>query len=153
MKLSEHFSLSEFTRSEKAKALGVRNEPSILQIHHLSLLCTKVLEPLRVHFDKPVIITSGFRSAALNEAVGGSKTSQHLKGEAADINIKGIAMADIWQYIKDNLEFDQVIAEKISRKNPQAGWIHVSYRAGHNRKEAKSYIGNGKYPYGLHYID
>lgn len=153
MRLSENFMLSEFTRSEKAKKLGIRNEPTILQIHHLSLLCHHVLEPLREHFAKPVNITSGFRSLELNKAVGGSDTSSHIKGEAADINVSGVAMHDVWNYIKNNLEFDQVIAEKISRTNPHKGWIHVSYRAGNNRKQAKSFIGNGQYPYGLHYID
>lgn len=153
MKLSAHFSLSEFTRSDKARELGINNQPGILQINHLSKLCEHVLEPLRAHFGKPVMINSGYRSPALNKAVGGSATSQHVNGEAADIHIPSVSMAEIWGYIRDNLDFYELIAEKISRRDGSAGWIHVSYRAGEYPKMAKSFIGKGQYPRGLHYID
>jgi len=146
--LSKHFSLAEFTRSKLAETMGIPNKPAGRQVDNLAALCYHVLEPLRAHFGKPVTINSGFRSIALNEAVGGSATSQHLSGEAADIEIKGVANADIWQWIVDNVPFDQIIAESLSKTDGSAGWIHVSYSIKHNRKEALSQV-KGKYVLGL----
>lgn len=150
IKLSDHFTLEEFTRSAKADELGISNIPNALQISHMQALCDNVLEPLRKHYDKPISIKSGFRCPELNGAVGGASTSQHTKGEAADIEIYGIRNDDIWNFIVSHLNFDQVIAERLSRDDGSAGWIHVSY-AVKNRKEALSCPKSGEYVKGLVY--
>lgn len=150
--LTKHFKLSEFTRSKKAIDLGIDNTPSNDVIIRLTQLAEKVLEPLRAHFGLPVKITSGFRCPALNSKVGGSNTSQHLLGEAADIKIPGVPNVEVWKYIKDNLPYDQLIAEYLRQDDDTAGWVHVSLRAVKNRQEAKSCIGKGRYPMGLHFV-
>lgn len=127
--LSPHFCLSEFTRSETAQRLGIANTPPARIIRNLTLLCQKVLEPLREHADQPVIISSGYRSPELNlhPDVGGSPTSQHLTGEAADILPPDESTGKEWfLWMMDHLHFDQLIWEK---KTPQSTrhWIHVSY--------------------------
>lgn len=140
MQLSKHFTLAELTVTNQK----VNNIPSAEQIAKLKSLCNSILEPVRIYFGKPVIITSGFRSFAVNKAVGGSITSQHSKGEAADFTVKGVANAEVWKYIRYNLVFDQLIAEKLSKADGHKGWIHVSYSAVNNREQALSYVG-GKY--------
>ena len=117
----------------------------------MTRLCINVLEPIRAHFGKPIKIKSGYRCPALNKAVGGSANSQHLLGEAADIEISGVDNADIWRWIDENLEFDQVIAEYLKEDDGSAGWIHVSYNHYDNRKEAISCVAKGKYLDGLHF--
>lgn len=137
MKLSENFWLSEFTRSENAKRLGISNTPTAEHIANMKLLCEEVLEPIREHFDCPIFLSSGYRSKALNaKTPGASKTSQHSTGEAVDIDMDGseISNAEIFNYIKDNLTFDQLIWEFGTKDNP--GWVHVSYESqGLPRKE------------------
>lgn len=145
--LSPHFTLAEFTYSDTAKRRGILNQPNNAQIAAAEALCVNVLEPLRAHFKRPVKILSGFRNPALNKAVGGAASSQHLKGEAADITLPGISNADVWKYIVANLPYDQVIAEKLLRADPAAGWVHVSY-APALRHDAISYYG-GRYVPGL----
>lgn len=141
MNLSEHFALKEFTRSNTASRLGIDNSPNEEQTSNLIALCYNVLEPIREHFGIPVRIDSGFRSEALNNAVpNSSKTSQHSLGEAADITVQGIDLVSIISYITQALEFDQVILEP--------AWVHVSFRAGKNRKQAlKAIPENGKMKY------
>jgi uncharacterized protein YcbK (DUF882 family) len=136
MQLSKHFELAEFIRSSTAKRAGISNMPTDAHINNMKLLCEKVLEPIRVHFARPIIISSGYRSAALNRAIGGSTTSQHSSGEAADIDMDGtnVTNAQIFNYIKDNLEFDQLIWEFGTTTNPN--WVHVSYEStGRQRKQ------------------
>ena len=136
MQLSEHFELAEFIRSSTAKRAGISNMPTDAHLENIKLLCEKVLEPIRVHFDRPIILSSGYRSAALNKAVGGSSSSQHCSGEAADIDMDGtnVTNAQIFNYIKDNLEFDQLIWEFGTTTNPD--WVHVSYESnGRQRKQ------------------
>jgi zinc D-Ala-D-Ala carboxypeptidase len=136
MQLSEHFELAEFIRSSTAKRAGISNMPTDAHLENIKLLCEKVLEPIRVHFARPIILSSGYRSAALNRAVGGSSSSQHCSGEAADIDMDGtnITNAQIFNYIKDNLEFDQLIWEFGTDTNPD--WVHVSYESnGRQRKQ------------------
>ena len=124
-KLSEHFSLGEFVRSSTAQRMGIDNKPDAEAIENLRNLCTKVLEPLREHLGQPVVITSGFRSERLNEAVGGVKNSQHLRGEAADLMVEGAKQARDWiRWMMDFLEFDQLILEKKGKKV----WVHVSLK-------------------------
>jgi len=110
--------------------------PTDAHLENIKLLCEKVLEPIRVHFARPIILSSGYRSSALNKAVGGSSTSQHCSGEAADIDMDGtnVTNAQIFNYIKDNLEFDQLIWEFGTTTNPD--WVHVSYESnGRQRKQ------------------
>ena len=136
MQLSEHFELAEFIISSTAKRAGISNMPTDAHLENIKLLCEKVLEPIRVHFARPIILSSGYRSAALNRAVGGSSSSQHCSGEAADIDMDGtnITNTQIFNYIKDNLEFDQLIWEFGTDTNPD--WVHVSYESnGRQRKQ------------------
>ena len=133
MKLSKNFSLEEMCRSNTASVRGLPNVPNAEQIKNLQHLCENVLQPLRDHLGKPVVINSGFRSQAVNMAVGGAKNSQHTKGEAADIKCKDFPFAKkIYAWIMDNLKFDQVILER----KGNAVWVHVSYCAGKNRQQA-----------------
>ena len=136
MKISKNFTLEELTASATAKARGICNNPGQTDIVNLCGLVHNVLQPLRNWWGKEVKIGSGYRSLALNRAVGGVSNSQHMKGEAADLCIDGdIQKGKSWfQFIKQHCEFDQLIWEK----NPKTGayWVHVSYRCdGKNRKQ------------------
>ena len=136
MRISKNFTLEELTASATAKAKGISNNPGQTDIVNLCGLVHNVLQPLRNWWGKEVKIGSGYRSLALNRAVGGVSNSQHMKGEAADLCIDGdIQKGKSWfQYIKQHCEFDQLIWEK----NPKTGayWVHVSYRCdGKNRKQ------------------
>lgn len=135
MKVSEHFALAEFTRSESAKRHGVSNEPTPEHLENLKVLCEKVLEPIRVKFG-PINISSGYRSKALNHYIGGSLNSQHCDAKAADIDMDGMGGAsntEIFNYIKDSLDFDQMIWEFGDNNKPD--WVHVSYNGAKNRKQ------------------
>jgi hypothetical protein len=134
MKLSKNFSLEEMCRSNTASVRGLPNVPNAEQVKNLQQLCENVLQPLRDHLGKPVAINSGFRSQAVNMAVGGANNSQHMKGEAADIKCKDYPYAkEIYTWIMDNLKFDQVILERKGK----AVWVHVSFRTnGKNRQQA-----------------
>lgn len=136
MKISKNFTLEELTASATAKAKGISNNPGQTDIVNLCGLVHNILQPLRNWWGKEVKIGSGYRSLALNRAVGGVSNSQHMKGEAADLCIDGdIQKGKSWfQFIKQHCEFDQLIWEK----NPKTGayWVHVSYRCdGKNRKQ------------------
>ena len=149
MQLSENLSLAEVIRSETAKRKGVSNMPTPEHIENFKKLAENIFQPIREHFGKPIHISSGYRSAALNKAIGGSKTSQHCSGEAVDIDMDGtsITNAQIFNYVKDNLVFDQMIWEFGTDKNPD--WVHVSYKAnGAQRKQIlKAVKVNGKTSY------
>lgn len=152
MQLSKNLSLAEVIRSETAKRKGVSNMPTEAHIENFKLLAEKVFQPIRDHFGVPIHISSGYRSAALNKAIGGAASSQHCTGEAIDIDMDGTSVtnAQIFNYIKDNLEFDQLIAEFPENSNP--AWVHVSYESsGKQRKQilvAKKVGGATKYiPY------
>jgi len=133
--ISKHLTFDECTRSETADRLGIRNNnPSDLIVENMKLLAEKVFEPMREHFKKPIRISSMYRGFVLNQAIGGSMTSQHCSGQAMDIDMdeKGKpSNFEIFQYIKKNLEFDQLIWEMGNDKNPS--WVHVSYSATKNR--------------------
>ena len=133
-----HFTIEELCASETAKKKGIDNKPNMQQMINLVYLAAYVLEPLRVAMNEPIKIGSGFRSQALNKAVGGVNNSQHLKGQAADLCIDGdLKKGRKWfEYIKNHLHFDQLIWEK----NPKTGsyWVHVSFvfpDFGKNRKQ------------------
>lgn len=134
IKIGKYFSLPEMCSSTTAKAKGIDNTPGTREIVNLTLLCTKVLDPLRKAMG-PITINSGFRCKALNTAVGGVSNSQHCKGQAADISIKGdLAYGKkIFSWIKYNCEFDQLIWE---HNKAGAYWVHVSYNLDGNRKQA-----------------
>ena len=136
MYLTKNFSLNEMCRSNTARERNLPNVPNAEQIKSLQKLCENVLQPLRGYLGEPVVINSGFRSQAVNMAVGGAKNSQHMAGEAADIKCKDLAYAKrIYAWIMDNLQFDQLILERKGKSI----WIHVSYRAsGGNRQQALS---------------
>ena len=125
MKISEHLSLSEAIRSESAKRNGISNMPTAEHIENFKILAAKVFEPIREHFGVPIRISSGYRSAELNKCVNGSATSQHSSGEAIDIDqdYTTITNKQVFDYIKDNLVFDQLINEF------NYSWVHVSYKA------------------------
>lgn len=128
MQLSENLSLLEVTNSQTAKRLGIDNKPTSEHIESLKLLAENIFQPIRNHFGKPIWVSSGYRSAALNKAIKGSKTSQHCKGEAIDIDMDGKnspSNSEIFYYIKDNLHFDQLIWEFGTSENPN--WVHVSF--------------------------
>lgn len=147
MKLSKNFSLSEMTRSSTATKKGIDNAPNSSQIENLRILCDNVLQPLRDALG-PITISSGFRSVKLNTAIGGSSSSQHcaLKGAAGDIDL-GSRNAEVFNYIKDNLVWDQLIWEfGDTDKNPS--WVHVSFNKDNNRKQIlKAIKQNGKTKY------
>lgn len=149
MKLSTHFSLAEFTKSQTAERKGIDNTPTQDHIEKMKILCVSVLEPLRTEFDKPIMINSGYRSPDLCEAIGSKSTSQHAKGEAADIEIPGVDNAELATYIQDNLNFDQLILECYTG-DPSSGWVHVSYVGLHtNRKDVLTYDRTNGYRKGL----
>lgn len=132
MKLTAHFDLSEFTRSESAKREGLDNTPTSEHLENIKVLCEKVLEPIRLRFGS-INISSGYRGKMLNHFIGGSVNSDHCVGRAADIDMddsgSGVTNKEIFEYIKDNLEFDQLINEF------NYAWVHVGYRQGANRKQ------------------
>lgn len=131
--LSTHFSLAEMTASDMAKRIGDRNQPDAEALARMKDLCLHVLEPLRAHFGRPVHVNSGFRSLRVNRAVGSGDTSQHRKGEAADIEIPGVSNVAVARWIRDNLDFDQLILEGYRSGIPNSGWVHVSWRVSNRR--------------------
>lgn len=135
MKLTEHFSLAEMIVSPTAKRLGLSNTPTPEHIENMRYCCEKILEPVRNHFGKPVQINSSYRAPLVNKAVGGSKTSQHVNGQAIDFEIPGIDNKVVADWIGDNLEFDQVILEFYTKGDKNSGWVHASIKkGGGNRK-------------------
>ena len=152
MKLSENFSLQELTKSETALRFSMKNEPSEADIQNLKMLCEKVLQPIRDHFKMGVKVNSGFRHPEVNAKVGGSKTSDHCKGQAADIEIPSIANADLANWISDNLSYTQLILEFYTPGIPDSGWVHVSYDPKNLKKQnltATSKNGKTVYQNGL----
>lgn len=128
MQLSEHLTLAEVTKSQTATRLGIDNDPDAHQLAALKAIAEHIFEPVRNHFGVPIGISSGLRSKALNQAIGGSSRSQHCHGQALDIDADiygGITNADIFHYIKNNLDFDQMIWEFGDDNNP--AWVHVSF--------------------------
>ena len=130
MQLSKHFTLSEMEKSQTAVRKGISNKAGSGEIKNLTDLCYEVLEPVRIKFDKPVIITSGYRSPELCEAIGSKATSQHAKGQAVDFEIAGVSNLQVALWIQNNCDFDQLILEfwKEEDKDPNSGWVHCSYR-------------------------
>jgi len=137
MKLSKNLSLSEVTYSQTAIRKDIDNSPTDTHIENLKYVAEKVFQPIREHFGVPIYISSGYRSKALNEAIGGSQTSFHSHGMALDLDQdgrnKGVSNADVFYYIKDNLQFTELIWEFGTEDNPN--WVHVAIAKG--REEEK----------------
>ena len=134
MNLTRNFTLSELTKSDTAIRKGINNNPSPEQIEKLKLLCENILQPVRDHFGR-VKVTSGFRSVELCLAIGSSANSQHAKAEAADFECPGIDNVELFDWIKNNLEPDQLILEFYTPGEPNSGWIHCSYIPDQPRKQ------------------
>jgi hypothetical protein len=131
-RISKHISYKEATGSNYAKQYGIKNKPNDEQIENMQLLAEKVFEPLREWVDAPIKVNSMFRCEKLNSGIGGSSTSSHLKGEAMDItSMGGKSNLEMFHWIKDNLEFDQLIWEF----GAEPKWLHVSYNKDKNRKQ------------------
>jgi len=153
MQLSKNLALSEVTRSETAKRRGISNMPTPEHIENFKKLAENVFQPIRDHFGCPIRISSGYRSEALNKAIGGAgknvngkyiPTSQHCLGEAIDIDMDGTSITNkqVFDFIKDNLNFDQLIWEFGTITNPN--WVHVSYRSeGKQRKQVLKAVKKG----------
>ena len=142
MKLSEHLDLAEVTRSTDAKRRGISNEPTAEHIENFKIIAEKIFEPIRKHFGVPIFISSGYRSSALNKAIGGASSSQHLLGQALDLDMDGtsggVTNKMVFEYIKNNLDFDQLINEF------NYSWVHVSYNTkGKQRKQVLRAVKTG----------
>lgn len=135
MKLTQHFSLEEMTKSQTASRKGIDNTPTPEVVENLKQLCENVLEKIRNHFGRPLTVNSGYRGPKLNKAIGGAKNSQHLTGQAADIEIPGMDNKILFCWIRDNLDYDQLILEYYKPGIPDSGWVHVSWNSKGNRKQ------------------
>ncbi len=147
--ISEHISKKEATFSATATRRGIDNTPGEYELQNMELIAEKVFEPLRKHVNGPIKINSFYRSEELNKAIGGSSKSQHCQGRAMDLDdtYGYMSNADMYNYIKDNLDFDQMIWEFGTEENPD--WVHVSYvDADSNRKRClQAYKEDGKTKY------
>lgn len=132
---ARHFTLGELTKSDLALRHGIDNTPHPAAVEAMQRLTVAILEPIRLHFARPVIIRSGFRCLEINTLCGSLPTSQHAKGEAADFEIPGVQNLHLARWVRENLDFDQLILEYPSRDDPYAGWVHCSYVGARNRKE------------------
>jgi zinc D-Ala-D-Ala carboxypeptidase len=145
MKISTHLNLAEVTRSDSAKRHGIDNTPTAEHLENFKLLAEKVFEPIRLHFKEPIFISSGYRSKALNDFIGGSASSQHCKGQAIDIDMDGskggVTNKMVFDFIKSRLDFDQLIWEFGTDANPD--WVHVSYAKTGNRKQKLKAVRSG----------
>ena len=136
MRLSENFTLTEFTKSQTGLRLGIDNDPQGEHLENLRHLVNEIIQPVRSHYGRVMTINSGYRSPELNRAIGGAGTSQHCRGEAADIEIPGVANYDLALYIQQHCKFDQLILEFYTPGIADSGWVHVSLRRdGKNRKQ------------------
>jgi hypothetical protein len=141
IRLSKNLMLTEMTRSESGKRRGISNQPTKEHIENMKILAEKVFQPIRDHFKVPIRISSGYRSRELNAIIGGSQTSQHSEGKAMDVDMDGtkITNKQIFDFIRQNLEWDQLVNEF------DYSWVHVSFNLGKNRKQVlEAYKQNGK---------
>jgi len=143
MKLSSNFTLSELCKSETAARKGIDNTPPEDVINNLTCLCDMVLQKVRSKLGV-VMVTSGYRSPELNKAIGGSVTSDHCKGLAADFEVVGFDNKELALWIKDNLVFKQLILEIYEEGQPNSGWVHCSFEEGNNKSEVLRAVKDGK---------
>ena len=135
MNLTQNFSLVELTKSQTAERKGIDNTPSTEHQENLKSLCTRILQPIRDHFNRVVSVSSGYRSEELCLAIGSKTTSQHAKGEAADFEIFGVSNKELADWINENLYYDQLILEYWKESDPNSGWVHCSFSLNGNRKQ------------------
>lgn len=148
MKLSENFTLSEMIKSDTALRHDMDNTPGDAEIENLRKLAENVLQRVRDHYKRGVKVNSGYRAPDVNAKVGGSRTSDHCMGQAADIEIPGVPNADLAEWIRDNCEFRQLILEFYTPGIPDSGWVHVSYVEGDNKGQVMTALKeNGKTVY------
>jgi zinc D-Ala-D-Ala carboxypeptidase len=148
MQLSKNFSLQEMIKSETALRHDMDNTPGAAEIANLVVLCEKVLQPVRDHYQKGVKVNSGYRHPDVNAKVGGSKTSDHCFGMAADIEIPGVPNHELAQWISENLNYTQLILEFYTLGVPDSGWVHVSYDPSNLKKQELTAVKqNGKTAY------
>ena len=140
MQLSKNFSLEEMERSQTAQRMGIKNKAGSGEIKNLTDLCYNVLEPSRAKFDKPIRISSGYRSEELCVAIGSKKTSQHALGMAVDMEIPSESNLKVALWLQNNVDFDQLILEYYTGE-ANSGWIHVSFHEGNNRKQVLTFDG------------
>ena len=143
--LSKNFSLAELVKSQTADRLGIANNPDADAIYNMGELAENILQPIRNEYG-PFMVSSGYRSVALCEAIGSKATSQHAKGQAVDFEVPGISNYDLAEWISDNLQFDQLILECFTGGNTV--WIHCSY-VPNGRKEELTYNRSQGYRKGL----
>ncbi|ASV44181.1 hypothetical protein PBI_SCTP2_166 [Salicola phage SCTP-2] len=150
-KLSKDFKLKEFLKSQTASRKNIDNTPGSEQLNNIRNLVDNLLQPLRTHVDSVLIVTSGYRSPKLNEEIGGSETSQHIEGQAADIESTVYNTYELAEIIKDNFDFDQLILEFYNpNEGDNSGWVHVSYvNDKENRNEVMTAMKTGS---GLNYM-
>lgn len=149
MQITKNFTLAELTKTE---VRNVDNTPNEEQLESMKVLATNILQPLRDKLSQPIMINSCFRSEAVNKKIGGVSTSQHSKGEAADIESPALSNYGLAKYIIANFTFDQLILEFCSPDDPRAGWVHISYKKSGNRKQiltAQTVKGKTVYTNGL----
>lgn len=148
MQLTENFSLNEMIKSETALRHGLDNTPPEDVVENLRTLCEQILQPLRTAYGRGIKVNSGYRAPEVNAAVGGSRTSDHCKGQAADIEIPGVANADLAQYISQYFQFTQLILEFYTPGIPDSGWVHVSYDPANLKRQVMTAMReNGKTVY------
>ena len=149
--ISDHVSYKEGVYSITATRRGIDNVPNDEQLANMELIAEKVFEPLRKYVGGPIKINSFFRCPKLNKAIGGARSSQHMKGQAMDIDdtFEVVANSDMYNYIKNNLDFDQMIWEFGDDDNPN--WVHVSYVSKEDNRNRclRAYKGNGKTLYNV----
>ena len=148
MQLTKNFSLNEMIKSETALRHGLDNTPPQEAINNLRTLCEQVLQPIRDAYQRGVKVNSGYRAPDVNAAVGGSRTSDHTKGQAADIEIPGVPNADLAKYIEQYFNYTQLILEFYTPGIPDSGWVHVSYDPANLKKQSLTAMReNGKVVY------
>ena len=135
MQLTANFSLRELTKSQTAERKGISNTPTEEHIENLKLLCERVLQPVRAHFNKVVSVSSAYRSPDLCLAIGSKITSQHAKGMACDFEIFGVSNKELADWIHYNLNYDQLILEYWNENDINSGWVHCSYNTENNRRQ------------------
>ena len=142
MKLSDHFSLTELTKSETAIRKGIDNIPNETETENLIMVCSEILEPVREHYGIPFAPNSGYRCLELNRAIGSSDRSQHVQGKAVDFEIPGVDNKEVALWVKENCDFDQLILEFYKEGDPTSGWVHCSYDVDkEHRKSARIFDG------------
>lgn len=145
-RLSQHFTLAELTKTSSK----LSNKPdSPIVIANLQAVCTNILEQVREHYKKPIIIHSGYRSPAVNSAVGGKKSSQHCSGEAADFHVTGYSVYEVATWISENLDFDQLILENFVPNITTSGWVHCSFSKRNRNQELTKFKGSNKFYPGI----